>query len=212
MTRRARMPAASATGQNKLQAISSTWTLREPSDVAGWTGASHGRSPLASFFCSGSSSTNDCTLSSLFVVVVPTHHNNKNPMTALPPALDFPAMELAILAKWKEEETFQTQDKLSLDRGDQVRWQLTIPVHHSLKSYQLIIHTILTSYSHHTNRNSPSTMALPSPQASRITDTFSPAPSRIPSLATPPSQATTSPVGPAGTATDCPSSIKSIRT
>ena len=41
-------------------------------------------------------------------------------MSSLPPALDFAAMENDIVAKWKEEETFYTQDKLSLERGDKV--------------------------------------------------------------------------------------------
>eukprot|EP00977_Amphora_coffeiformis_P029408 scaffold40463_cov206-Amphora_coffeaeformis.AAC.5 len=39
-------------------------------------------------------------------------------MSSLPPALDFPGMETEMVAKWKEEETFATQDKLSLERGD----------------------------------------------------------------------------------------------
>ena len=42
-------------------------------------------------------------------------------MSALPPTLDFAAAEEEICAKWKEEDTFLTQDKLSLDRGDEVR-------------------------------------------------------------------------------------------
>ncbi|EEC45000.1 predicted protein [Phaeodactylum tricornutum CCAP 1055/1] len=40
-------------------------------------------------------------------------------MSALPPNLDFAATEVEICAKWKQESTFQTQDKLSLDRGDE---------------------------------------------------------------------------------------------
>ncbi|KAL7565166.1 hypothetical protein ACA910_003356 [Epithemia clementina (nom. ined.)] len=39
-------------------------------------------------------------------------------MSSLPPALDFPAMEEEIVEKWKREDTFRTQNQLSLDRGD----------------------------------------------------------------------------------------------
>lgn len=42
-------------------------------------------------------------------------------MSSLPPALDFPRMEEQICAKWQAEETFQTQDRLSRDRNDEVR-------------------------------------------------------------------------------------------
>ena len=83
------------------------------------------------------------SLSLSFLPTTTTH-----PMTALPPALDFPAMELEILAKWKEEETFQTQDKLSLDRGDQVRcnspFQFIIHSNHTNSSFTQI-------NSHHTH-------------------------------------------------------------
>jgi hypothetical protein len=51
---------------------------------------------------------------------VEASETNEN-MSSLPPALDFPAMETAIVAKWKEEDTFHTQDALSLERGDKVR-------------------------------------------------------------------------------------------
>lgn len=40
--------------------------------------------------------------------------------SSLPPALDFAAAEEEICAKWAKEETFKTQDKLSLERGDEV--------------------------------------------------------------------------------------------
>lgn len=43
-------------------------------------------------------------------------------MSSLPPALDFPGMEEDICAKWKEQDTFKTQDRLSLERGDEVRY------------------------------------------------------------------------------------------
>jgi hypothetical protein len=42
-------------------------------------------------------------------------------MSALPPALDFTAMEEEICLKWKTEDSFKMQDKLSLERGDKVR-------------------------------------------------------------------------------------------
>jgi hypothetical protein len=41
-------------------------------------------------------------------------------MSSLPPTLDFAAAEEEICKKWAEEETFKTQDKLSLERGDEV--------------------------------------------------------------------------------------------
>ena len=39
-------------------------------------------------------------------------------MSNLPPTLNFSKVEEDICAKWEKEETFQTQDKLSLERGD----------------------------------------------------------------------------------------------
>jgi hypothetical protein len=42
-------------------------------------------------------------------------------MSSLPPALDFTAMEEEICLKWKTEDSFKMQDKLSLERGDKVR-------------------------------------------------------------------------------------------
>lgn len=42
-------------------------------------------------------------------------------MSSLPPALDFPATEEQICEKWKTDKVFKTQDKLSLERGDEVR-------------------------------------------------------------------------------------------
>jgi hypothetical protein len=41
-------------------------------------------------------------------------------MSSLPPALDFTAMEEEICLKWKNEDSFKMQDKLSLERGDKV--------------------------------------------------------------------------------------------
>lgn len=41
-------------------------------------------------------------------------------MSSLPAALDFPAAEEEICKKWAEEETFKNQDKLSVERGDEV--------------------------------------------------------------------------------------------
>jgi hypothetical protein len=43
-------------------------------------------------------------------------------MSSLPPALDFIAMEEEICLKWKTEDSFKMQDKLSLERGDKVRY------------------------------------------------------------------------------------------
>ena len=39
-------------------------------------------------------------------------------MSSLPPTLNFSKAEEEICAKWEKEETFRTQDKLSLERGD----------------------------------------------------------------------------------------------
>lgn len=41
-------------------------------------------------------------------------------MTSLPPALNFADAEEKICETWTEEDTFKTQDKLSLERGDDV--------------------------------------------------------------------------------------------
>ena len=41
-------------------------------------------------------------------------------MDSLPPALDFSKMEEGICEKWAAEECFQTQNKLSIERGDEV--------------------------------------------------------------------------------------------
>ena len=42
-------------------------------------------------------------------------------MSSLPPALNFAESEEEICKKWKEEDTFRQQNKLSLERGDEVR-------------------------------------------------------------------------------------------
>lgn len=44
-------------------------------------------------------------------------------MSSLPPALDFAKAEEAICEKWEKEETFKTQDRLALERGDEVSVQ-----------------------------------------------------------------------------------------
>ncbi len=41
-------------------------------------------------------------------------------MASLPPALDFAKMEEGICEKWAAEDSFQTQNKLSIERGDEV--------------------------------------------------------------------------------------------
>jgi isoleucyl-tRNA synthetase len=41
-------------------------------------------------------------------------------MSSLPPAPDFSAAEEETCAQWAKEETFKTQDKLSVERGDEV--------------------------------------------------------------------------------------------
>ena len=41
-------------------------------------------------------------------------------MANLPPAMNFADAEENIVKKWKDEETFKVQDKLALERGDEV--------------------------------------------------------------------------------------------
>jgi hypothetical protein len=41
-------------------------------------------------------------------------------MSSLPGQLDFAGTEEEICERWKNEKTFQTQNKLSLERGDEV--------------------------------------------------------------------------------------------
>jgi hypothetical protein len=42
-------------------------------------------------------------------------------MSSLPPALNFAETEEEIVKKWKDEDSFRLQNKLSLERGDEVR-------------------------------------------------------------------------------------------
>ena len=42
-------------------------------------------------------------------------------MSSLPPTMDFAKAEEEVCEKWKKEDTFKTQDRLSLERGDKVR-------------------------------------------------------------------------------------------
>jgi len=41
-------------------------------------------------------------------------------MSSLPGQLDFAQMEEEICERWKREDTFKVQDRLSLERGDEV--------------------------------------------------------------------------------------------
>ena len=41
-------------------------------------------------------------------------------MSSLPPTFNFAETEVEICKKWAAENTFKTQDKLSLERGDEV--------------------------------------------------------------------------------------------
>jgi isoleucyl-tRNA synthetase len=41
-------------------------------------------------------------------------------MSSLPPALNFAETEEGIVKKWKEEKSFQLQNELSIERGDEV--------------------------------------------------------------------------------------------
>jgi hypothetical protein len=47
-------------------------------------------------------------------------------MSSLPPALNFAETEEEICKKWAAEKTFKTQDKLSLERGDEVSLYLLL--------------------------------------------------------------------------------------
>ncbi len=42
-------------------------------------------------------------------------------MSSFPSKLDFPKAEEEVCEKWKNEDTFKTQNRLSEDRGDEVR-------------------------------------------------------------------------------------------
>jgi hypothetical protein len=139
---------------------------------------------------------------------VEASETNEN-MSSLPPALDFPAMETAIVAKWKEEDTFHTQDALSLERGDKVRilliylqwWSSAFLDSHQTRLLAcrhiwcsaLFLSAIFRSRPfsrpplvRHVPRNSHFTMVLPLPRDCRITVTFWRVPSRIPSPVTRP--------------------------
>ena len=41
-------------------------------------------------------------------------------MANLPPTMNFADAEENIVKKWKDEDTFKVQDKLALERGDEV--------------------------------------------------------------------------------------------
>lgn len=41
-------------------------------------------------------------------------------MSSLPPALNFSDVEEDICKKWQEDDTFRLQNKLSIERGDEV--------------------------------------------------------------------------------------------
>lgn len=43
-------------------------------------------------------------------------------MSFLPTQINFPKTEEEICEKWKESDTFQTQNRLGKERGDPVRW------------------------------------------------------------------------------------------
>jgi hypothetical protein len=49
-------------------------------------------------------------------------------MSSLPGQLDFAATEEEICQEWKTAETFATQNRLALERGDEVRLNLGINV------------------------------------------------------------------------------------
>ena len=60
-------------------------------------------------------------------------------MANLPPALDFAKTEEEICEKWAKENTFKTQDALSLERGDEVRICIELYCSCSLFAVYLII-------------------------------------------------------------------------
>jgi hypothetical protein len=43
-------------------------------------------------------------------------------MSSLPPALDFPKAEEEVCEMWAKESTFKTQNRLSQEREDEVRF------------------------------------------------------------------------------------------
>jgi hypothetical protein len=112
------------------------------------------------------------------------YYITKLTMASLPPTLNFSDAEEEICKKWKEEDTFRLQNKLSKERGDAVStyltveysmqfdWQVTVRLTRSFAFFATLLPMI---FSH---RNTPFTMALHLPLACRIMDTSWPAPSR----------------------------------
>ena len=105
-------------------------------------------------------------------------------MSSLPGALDFAQMEEEICERWKLEDTFKMQDKLSLERNDEVsagvRYPNILAMCRSccfwrchLGPYSLLTHlNTHTPLPPHLIRNSPFTMVHRLRRDYHITDTF----------------------------------------
>lgn len=133
-------------------------------------------------------------------------------MSSLPGQLDFPKTEEEICERWKKENTFKIQDKLALERGDEVSRETLVVLsvegcfvsQYDIDNYlgwsMDNIHPAYKTLSPFTGiviaRTFPFrlliccsrlrfTMALLSPRVYHITVTCWPVPSRILSLGTP---------------------------
>jgi hypothetical protein len=58
--------------------------------------------------------------------IQPNQRDKQQIMSFLPPALDFPKSEEEVCEKWANESTFHTQNRLSEERGDEVRTCLLV--------------------------------------------------------------------------------------
>jgi len=100
-------------------------------------------------------------------------------MASLPPALDFSATEEEICARWEKEGTFKAQDRLSRERGDEVRHSRELRPFATATGGTALL--TLASFLLEIERPSRSMMGLLLPQACLITVIFWLELSRIPS-------------------------------
>ena len=77
-------------------------------------------------------------------------------MASLPPNLNFAATEEEICARWAKEGTFKTQDRLSQERGDEVRLASCAAIHALRRNIECLHVSLLLHF-----RSLPFTMDLP---------------------------------------------------
>jgi hypothetical protein len=94
-------------------------------------------------------------------------------MSSLPPAMNFAETEEEICKKWKEDDAFHLQNKLSKERGDEV----STPSADCLFFFTSLLINISIA-----RRNSPFMTVLHLPLDCRTTVTFWLVPLKIPSL------------------------------